>query len=170
MSPLYHQKGSGRGKYVLLIGESPSPRGWHNGFTCRNAKGDLLSSGRRLNELLLPFGLTVDECGFTELCQRVVEKRNRLMYFAEKDWPLFLKSVMGKHYKLFVLLGAHTTSIFSRLSGMPLAMGAFADVAVGGKKYAVLPIYHPSPINPKNRERNREIFRRQARRLGVFVK
>jgi uracil-DNA glycosylase len=77
---------------------------------------------------------------------------------------------MGKHYKLFVLLGAHTTSIFSRLSGMPLAMGAFADVAVGGKKYAVLPIYHPSPINPKNRERNREIFRRHARKLRGFVK
>lgn len=159
----FYQSGKGKGRNVLLVGESPSPKGWHNGYACRNEKGNLLLSGKRLNELLKSFGVSVDECGFAELCQRVVNERKALRSRAKKDWPEFLSSVRLSRCRLIVLLGVHTTEIFSELSGELLAMGEMHDIKIGRKGYRVLPLYHPSPINPKNAPRNRLIVARNRK-------
>lgn len=153
----FYQSGKGKGRNILFVGESPSPKGWYEGYACRNKKGNLLPSGKRLNELLEIFGTSVDECGFAELCQRVVNERKMLRSRAIKDWPEFLRSLHFSRCKLVVLLGAHTTEIFSELSEKLLAMGEIHTVKIGEKEYRVLPLYHPSPINPKNASRNRLI-------------
>lgn len=154
----FYQRGKGKGKKILLVGESPSPKGWWNGYACRNEKGNLLPSGKRLNELLESFKLSVDECGFAELCQRAVNERKVLRSRAEKDWPEFLKRVYVSRCEILILLGAHTTEIFSELSGELLAMGKIHSVKIGKNEYRILPLYHPSPINPKNASRNRLII------------
>jgi uracil-DNA glycosylase family 4 len=159
----FYQSGKGRGKKILLVGESPSSKGWRDGYACRNEKGNLLPSGKRLNELLETFNLSVDECGFAELCQRVVNERKELRSRAKKDWSEFLGIVRLSRCRIIILLGAHTTEIFSELSGVSLGMGKIHDIKIEKKKYQILPLYHPSPINPKNASQNRLIVARNRK-------
>lgn len=170
MSKEFFQEGKGKGRRILLVGESPSSKGWHKGYACRNAKGNLLPTGNRLNELLLPFALTADECGFAELCQSVLKDRKHLSLRAKKDWPAFLGNVKKSGCRLLVILGAETTRVFSTLSGTNLKPGDLEIIMLGGKKYRALSLYHPSPVNPKNREKNRRILRRLAPKIRKLVK
>lgn len=169
MPKKFFQKGKGMGRKILLVGESPSPKGWHGGYACRNVLGELLPTGKRLNELLLSFRLTVDECGFAELCQSVLKDRKHLSLRAKKDWPAFLRNVRESRCRILVLLGAETTRVFSALSETDMKPGDLKPISLGGKKYQVLSLYHPSPVNPRNRERNRGIVRRLAPKIRKLV-
>ncbi len=167
----FHQAGRGKGKKILIVGESPSPRGWKDGkLACRNKKGNLLPTGKRLNELLKPFGVSVDECGFTELSKRYLNHRGLFRPHARASWSVFLKQLRGRQYKLIVLLGVETAKIFSELCGCALTVGEISETKLGAKKYAVLPIYHPSPRNPKNRDKNRQIISNHLRAIRVLIK
>lgn len=161
----YYQSGKGKGKKILLVGESPSPKGWYKGLACRNKKGNLLPSGKRLNELLKELGVSVDECAFAELCQKVVEERKMLRARAKKDWPEFLGHVHYSRCELIIILGVHTSDIFSELSEVSLTMGKIVNIKIEKWKYFILPLYHPSPINPKNATRNRLIMTRNRKFL-----
>ena len=136
----FHQKGIGKGKYVLLVGESPAPNGWRkSGKACYSPEGKLLPTGKRLNELLTEFGLSVEICGFTELS----------------------KCFVGKYRKQL--------QIFNLISGLNLQIGKLEKALVGNKEYSVLAIFHPSPINPNGRVKNKEIFQRLQTSLNKII-
>ncbi len=156
----FHQRGVGKGKYVLLVGESPAPNGWRkSGKACYAPEGKLLPTGKRLNELLSGLGLSVEVCGFTELSKCFVGKnRHQLLSCSQKCWPIFLNQLASTDYKLLIILGVETLRIFNLISGLNLQIGKLDQVFVGSKKYSILAIFHPSPINPNGRTKNKAIF------------
>lgn len=155
------QKGKGRGKRLLIVGESPAPNGWRkSGKACYTPTGNLLPTGRRLNELLGPYGLSVETCGFTELVKCHVGKDRKLLpSCCEKCWPIFVGQVELLNSKLLLLLGVKTLEMFNLVSRNSLEIGKIAEIKLGNGNYWILPIYHPSPINPHGREKNQSIFK-----------
>ena len=58
--------GTGEGRSVLIVGESPAARGWRlSGRPFYTPEGWMLPSGRYLNEVLRAVGLSVENCSFT---------------------------------------------------------------------------------------------------------
>src|SRR3989344_8787557 len=167
----FHQRGIGKGKYVLLVGESPSPNGWRkSGRACYTPEGRLLPTGKRLNELLTEFELSVEICGFTELSKCFVGKnRKQLQTCSQKCWPIFLQQLASSEYKLLIILGVETLRIFNLIFGLNLQVGKLEKALVGNNEYFVLAIFHPSPINPNGRAKNKEIFQRLQTNLNKII-
>jgi len=162
----FHQLGIGKGENLLIVGESPAPNGWIvSGKACYRPDGKILPTGKRLNELLEPFDLSVEISGFTELSKCFVSKRTELEDCSKKCWPIFLKQLSSKDYKILVILGVHTTHIFSKLINRDLVMGEIIDINLEGKNYKIFPIFHPSPINPTGHSKNVELFKREYSKL-----
>jgi len=156
----FHQLGSGKGKHILIVGESPAENGWRkSGKAFYNTNGKILASGKRLNLLLSDFGLSVDTCGFTELVKCFVGKNRKILFnCSEGCWSIFLKQLGSEDYKLLILLGMQTLKIFNKLSNLTLEIGGLSKAVLDSKEYSFLPIYHPSPINPYSLKRNQLIF------------
>jgi len=159
------------GKRVLLIGESPAANGWRkSGKACYTPEGKLLPTGKRLNELLSDLDLSVEICGFTELSKCFVGKnRKQLLSCSRKCWPIFLKQLGLCEYKLLIILGVETLKIFNLLSHSNLQTGVLDKIELEGKDYFTLPIFHPSPINPSGRAKNKEIFQRYYISLNKII-
>lgn len=156
----FHQRGSGKGKYVLIVGESPAPNGWRlSGKACYDVSGKLLATGKRLNNLLSTLNLSVETCGFTELAKCYVGKDRKIL---EKCclgcWPIFVKQLESVDYKLIIILGVKTLEVFNKLCNTELKTGTISNVVINKKKYSILGIYHPSPINPHGQAKNQKIF------------
>jgi hypothetical protein len=167
----FHQLGKGRGRKLLIIGESPAPNGWIlSGMACYRSDGKILPTGKRLNELLKPFNLSVETSGFTELVKCFVAKRTELKSCARKCLPILLEQLKRGDYKLLIILGVQTTKIFSDILGQELVMGTIQDIELGGTSYSVLPIYHPSPINPVGQTKNRAIMKRNAKEIVLLLR
>lgn len=155
------QRGTGRGKKLLIVGESPAPNGWRkSGKACYTPEGKLLPTGIRLNELLKPYLLSVANCGFTELAKCHVGKdRKLLLSCSRKCWPIFIKQTDLVNSELILLLGIKTLEVFNKISGNTLQVGEIDKVKLGRNNFLILPIYHPSPINPHGKRKNQSIFR-----------
>lgn len=156
----FFQKGSGKGVSVLIVGESPAENGWRkSGKACYTPEGKLLPTGKRLNELLEPFGLSVETCGFTELAKCFVGKdRYLLSQCAQGCWPIFIRQLKNSSTKLIILLGIKTLEIFNKLNKTSIEVGTINKIKIEESEYNILPIFHPSPINPHGRARNKKIF------------
>lgn len=167
----FHQLGTGKGKGILIIGESPAPNGWIiSGKACYRPDGKILPTGKRLNELLSPLNVSVEDVGFTELSKCFVSKRNELDTCSKKCWPIFLKQIMNQRYRLMIVLGVKTNTIFSKLIDKDLAIGKIADIKIERRKYKVLPIFHPSPINPTGHSKNLKVFKQMYPALKKILK
>jgi len=141
----FHQKGIGKGKYVLLVGESPAPNGWRkSGKACYSPEGKL------------------SKCF-------VGKYRKQLQICSQKCWPILLRQLASSKYKLLVILGVETLRIFNFISGLNLQIGKLEKALVGNKEYSVLAIFHPSPINPNGRVKNKEIFQRLQTSLNKII-
>lgn len=167
----FHQLGQGRGKKLLIVGESPAPNGWViSGRACYKPDGKILPTGKRINELLAPLQLSVENSGFTELIKCFVSTRAELPKCGAKCWSLFLKQISSQDYKLLVILGVKTTEILNNLLGKELAIGEFTALNLESREYIVLPIYHPSPVNPTGHKKNLEIFAQLHEQLADILK
>ncbi len=125
----FHQLGTGKGEEILIVGESPAPNGWIvSGKACYKPDGKILPTGKRLNEYLGPLGTSVEESGFTELSKCFVSNRNELDACSKKCWPIFLNQIKKREYKLLIILGVKTTSIFSKLIDRDLVVGEIVDI------------------------------------------
>ncbi len=165
------QIGIGKGRNLLIVGESPAPNGWRkSGKACYTSKGKLLPTGKRLNELLEPYHLSVDVCGFTELVKCHVGKdRKMLTSCSKKCWPIFLQQIKLTNSKLILLLGVKTLEIFNNISKNNLKIGKVAKTTLDNKSVLILPIYHPSPINPHGRIKNQIIFKSNKKVLQKII-
>ena len=167
----FFQRGKGQGQKVLLIGESPAANGWRkSGKACYSPDGKLLATGKRLNELLGLFNLSVEVCGFTELAKCYVGNNKKLLKeCSRKCWPILLKQLTKNPCNLLIILGVHTTHLFTQLSKHDLVVGEMTEIKFAKRSYVVLPIYHPSPINPYSRAKNREIFTRLHKEIEEIL-
>jgi uracil-DNA glycosylase family 4 len=156
------QFGSGLGAKVLVVGEAPAPNGWRlSGRAFYTTEGKLLPTGRNMNELLASYGLSVENCAFTELVKCYPgDDRKLLKVCGTKCWPIFLRQVDLIKPSLIIILGVKTTEIFNLLAKADMPMGVISTARVGDLGCRVLAIYHPSPVSPTSRQRNRDIFSR----------
>lgn len=157
----FFQRGTGAGKKVLIVGESPALNGWiKSGRAFYTVEGKLVPSGRNLNNLLLPLALTVESCGFTEIVKCFLGKdRKTIVECGIKCWPIFVKQLESGNYKLILTLGKETNRVFNEVLKNIFEMGKLSEIKINEKQYLILPIYHPSPISPFNHRRNTEIIR-----------
>ena len=156
----FHQSGTGKGRNLLIVGESPAPNGWIiSGKACYRPDGKILPTGKRLNELLEPFGLSVENSGFTELSKCFVSKRTELESCGKKCWPIFLNQIKNEDYKLLIILGVQTTHILSKIIDRNLIVGEIVEIELEEKKYKIFPIFHPSPVNPTGHSKNKVLFK-----------
>ncbi|MES2470842.1 MAG: uracil-DNA glycosylase family protein [Patescibacteria group bacterium] len=167
----FHQIGSGKGRNLLIVGESPAPKGWIlSGKACYRPDGKLLPTGKRLNELLEPLGLSVENSGFTELSKCFVSKRTELESCGKKCWPIFLDQISGEDYKLLIILGVQTTAILSKIIERDLTMGEMVDIELNGRSYKIFPIFHPSPANPTGYAKNKVLFKNFLPKMKKVIK
>lgn len=164
------QRGIGRGEHILVVGESPAPNGWRvSGKAFYTIEGKLLPTGKRLNELLRTFDLSVETCGFTELAKCIIGKnRHKLKNCSQKTWPIFTRQLSLLPIKLIILLGVKTTEIFNKLAKTELSIGQISKIVIDNNKYVILPIYHPSPINPHGRKKNQAIFGSLSQEINSY--
>jgi len=165
------QLGIDKGENILILGEAPAPNGWRkSGKAFYTPDGKLLPTGKNLNKLLSRLNLSVEICGFTELVKCYPGKNRKLLETCGiKCWPIFLKQLKATNYSLIIILGVKTLDIFNKLTNNRSKLGKLSDVVIDGKKYNVLPIYHPSPIAPFNHSRNTTIFNRLRKELLTLI-
>jgi uracil-DNA glycosylase family 4 len=167
------QQGSGRGRRILVVGESPAPNGWRkSGKAFYTIENKLLPSGRNLNELLKSFGLRIEDCAFTELIKCYVgNDRKLLKSCGEKCWPIFERQLAAYQFELLIILGKATLDIINRQLKADFQIGNISKIQMNGREYLLFPIYHPSPINPNNRRNNLLIFSNRSDELhGILSK
>ena len=168
---LFFQEGVGIGQKILILGESPAENGWRkSGKACFTPEGKIVPTGRRLNELLSPFDLSVETCAFTELSKCFIGKdRQLLSQCSQKCWPIFIKQIESKNIELIIPLGVHTLEIFNSLDGSNLKIGELSSAEINGHAYYIFPIFHPSPINPYGRQKNLDIFAQNEQALREII-
>lgn len=130
---------------VLLVGESP--------------KGSLNKSlqsisMRRLSQLLSSIGFDLTDCSFTELCKCEVSDRKQLPLMGKACYPRLAKEIRTKKYRLVISIGLETAKVITAALELPLRMGKLARC----EGYYYFPLYHTSPINPINCQRNLEFI------------
>jgi uracil-DNA glycosylase len=70
---------------------------------------------------------------------------------------------------LIIVLGKHTVEIFEKMYDVHVAFGELVSVLLGGKKYMIFSLYHPSPIHPKSMQWNRDIIERNEAALSSLI-
>jgi uracil-DNA glycosylase family 4 len=167
----FHQLGSDEGRSILIVGESPAENGWRkSGKAFYTPEGKILPTGKRLNLLLSEFNLSVEKCGFTELSKCFIGKnRKSLNKCCQLCWPIFIKQLESVNCKLIFILGVKTLEIFNRLCNTTVNTGDLTKIYINGKSYFILPIYHPSPINPYSQKINEKIFSLLKKKLKEII-
>lgn len=167
----FFQKGIGKGKRILIIGEGPAPNGWRkSGKAFYTPEGKLLPTGRNLNKLLTKYDLDVESCGFTELVKCFVGKDRKLLTSCgDKCWPILVKQMESVDSEILIILGVKTLELFNKLTKLNLEIGNMQKAKIGEQFYTVLPIYHPSPISPIGHKRNIEIFSKLDKEIARIL-
>ncbi len=154
------QIGQGIKSRILIVGESPALNGWIlSGHAFYTKEGKLVPSGVRLNRLLLPFDLKLEDCSFTEICKCFVGKDRRLLKTCgPKCFEIFVKQCELIKPVLLITLGVETLKIINMCTNGNLKIGGISKILVGKIEAQILPVYHPSPVNPKSQKLNENIF------------
>lgn len=166
------QNGIGRGRSILIVGESPAENGWRkSGRAFYSPEGKLLATGKRLNELLLEFDLDVTRCGFTELSKCFIGKNRKILgSCCRKCWPIFERQINNNDYCLVITLGVIPAQIIGEILKETIEMGEIREFIIGGKQRKLLPIYHPSPASPYGRAKNMDIFKKYRSEIRLLLK
>jgi len=157
----YLQVGSGIGRRLLVVGESPDFNGWmKSGRAFYTLDGKIVPTGKNflINLKQIDLNLDLGNISFTEISKCYIgSNRNKLMKCASKTWPHFIEQINYINPKLIILLGKRTTEIFNKIAKTSLTVGDIQEINTLNVSLDILPIYHPSPLNPK-RKQNAEFF------------
>lgn len=151
----------GKDTNLLFVGESPAKNGWIlTGRAFYDAKDKLLPTGKVLNKLLGILDLTIDDITFTEACKCHIPDRKLLKQTSINCLPFLEKQIIELGTKIIIPLGEHPTRILlnEEFNFFSDVVGKVFEKKLGNKKVLIIPIYHPSPINPKGYKNNLEIF------------
>lgn len=149
----YLQIGSGIGRGLLVIGESPALNGWmKSGRAFYTTEDKIVPTGKNflVNLKQINSVLELDNISFTEISKCYIgSNRNKLIKCASKTWPHFIEQINYINPNLIILLGKKTTEIFNKLANTSLVIGDMQRIEISDNLFNFLPIYHPSPLNPK---------------------
>ncbi len=150
----------------ILIGESPAKDGW---IVSKKAfyttSGKLQGTGRVLEKLLNTIGLSIPDIYFTECCKCIIEDRKALEKCSKNCMPILCNQINPLPCQILVTMGLHPTQAIlqTKIQRFADVVGKEFDIQLGTKSYKLIPIYHPSPLNPKGYKDNIEIFNKIKR-------
>lgn len=145
----------------IIIGESPAKDGWiESKRAFYNTKGNLQASGRVLEKLLNNIGYSIKDIYFTECCKCIIEDRKQLEKYSQNCMPILLEQLQSIPCKIILTMGLHPTQALlnKKIKRYADYVGNILNLELGDTKYILLPIYHPSPLNPKGYKLNIPIF------------
>lgn len=150
----------GRTKFVI-IGESPAKDGWiQSRKAFYNTSGDLQASGRVLEKLLNNIGLSISDIYFTECCKCIIQNRNKLEECSRNCKPILYKQLEKIPCDIILTMGLHPTQALLNMKIKRFSdfVGREFVIEINKKPFVLIPIYHPSPLNPKGYKGNISIF------------
>ena len=153
----------------IVIGESPAKDGWiESKRAFYNTKGNLQASGRVLEKLLNNIGYSIKDIYFTECCKCIIEDRKQLEKCSQNCMPILLEQLKNIPCKIILTMGLHPTQALlnKKIKRYSDYVGKEFDFVIVNKKYILLPIYHPSPLNPKGYKMNVPIFEKLKQIIG----
>ena len=145
----------------IIIGESPAKDGWiESKRAFYNTAGKLQGSGRVLEKLLNNIGLSISDIYFTECCKCIIEDRKNLEKSSNNCKPILIEQLNLLPCEIILTMGLHPTQAIlnTKIKKFADFVGKEFDILLGSKKYKLIPIYHPSPLNPKGFKDNIPIF------------
>ena len=152
----------GKTKFII-IGESPAKDGWiESKRAFYNTAGKLQGSGRILEKLLNLIDLSIPDIYFTECCKCIIEDRKNLEKCSANCMPILVEQLNSLPCDIILTMGLHPTQalLSTKIKKFADYVGKEFDVKLGTKTYKLVPIYHPSPLNPKGFKDNFPIFER----------
>lgn len=150
----------GKTKFII-IGESPAKDGWiESKRAFYNTAGKLQGTGRVLEKLLNNIGLSINDIYFTECCKCIIEDRRKLEKCSKNCMPILAEQLNNLPCEIILTMGVHPTQAILQTKIKKFAdyVGKEFDISLGNKNYKLIPIYHPSPLNPKGYKENIPIF------------
>ena len=148
----YLQIGDGWGRHLLAVGESPAGNWCKSGRAFFTTEGKVVPTGKNflINLKQIDDNLDLENITFTEISKCfLAANRKKLHSCASKTWPHFIEQLNYIQPKIIILLGKKTTEIFNILAETSLIVGQIQQIRLSDKSYFILPLYHPSPLNPK---------------------
>lgn len=152
----------GKSNDIVLVGEAPTNNGWRKSHKLwRDINGKVLPSGVVLQKLFNIIDRNIFETTFLESVKCYPLKRKNLKTCSKNCMNIMLEQLRILNPKLIITLGEFPTRNI-----LDFNFKKFSDV-VGNiyeiNGYKILPIYHPSPISPRNYKGNVPIFEKIAR-------
>ena len=147
----------------IIIGESPAKDGWiESKKAFYNSYGKLQGSGRVLEKLLNGINLSISDIYFTECCKCIIENRKDLEKCSQNCMPILIQQLNTLPCNIIIAMGMHPTQALLKTKIKKFAdyVGKEFNIHLGTKQYTLIPIYHPSPLNPKGYKDNVSIFQK----------
>ena len=156
----FFQEGIGRGKDILILGESLARNGWvQSGKAFYTPEGKLVPTGRKLNEELAIIGLKLEECAFTEIAKCFIGKNRKVLASCGmKSKDHLLLQLRTCKPKIVMSLGVVTKDALQQVFGVEFEMGTPKQIEADGGSFTLLPLYHPSPASPYGHGKNMAIM------------
>lgn len=145
----------------IVIGESPAKDGWIKSKRAfYNENGVLQASGKVLEKLLNNIGFSVKDIYFTECCKCIIEDRKQLEKCSKICMPILLEQLKNIPCDIILTMGLHPTQALlnKKIKRYSDFVGREFTFELENRKFILLPIYHPSPLNPKGYKSNIPIF------------
>jgi len=146
---------------IIVIGESPAKNGWlASGNAFYDINGKLLASGRVLEKLLSIVNLSLTDINFTECCKCLMPDRKQLEKCSQNCLPFLIQQLNNIECDIILTMGMYPTQTIlnTKIKKYSDYVGKMQNIKLGNKSYILLPIYHPSPANPKGYKNNIAIF------------
>ena len=146
----------------IIIGESPAKDGWIvSKRAFYNKQGKLQASGRVVQRLLKIPNLTIDDIYFTECCKCIISDRRQLDKCSQNCKPILLSQLSSLDVcKIILTMGKSPTQTLlnQKIEKFADYVGKTYKIKISNKEKLLIPIYHPSPLNPKGYKDNIPIF------------
>ena len=145
----------------IIIGESPAKDGWIiSKRAFYNSSGKLQGTGRVLEKLLNNIGLSISNIYFTECCKCIIADRSKLEKCTTNCKPILAEQLNDIPCEIILTMGVYPTQAILQTKIKKFAdyVGKEFEVSIGRKNFKLIPIYHPSPLNPKGYKENIPIF------------
>ncbi len=145
----------------IIIGESPAKDGWIvSKKAFYNKYGKLQASGKVLEKLLNNIDLSISDIYFTECCKCIIENRKMLRECSKNCLPILIKQLNNLPCNILVPMGLYPSQAILGIKIKKFAdyVGKEFNIKLENKNYKVIPIYHPSPLNPRGYKDNIAIF------------
>lgn len=147
---------TGKTKFII-IGESPAKDGWIKSKKAfYNTAGKLQGSGRVLEKLLNNIDLKIEDIYFTECCKCTIENRNELEKCSNNCKQILYEQLASIPCEIILTMGLHPTQALlgKKINRFSDYVGKEFELNINGKAFKLIPIYHPSPLNPKGYKDN----------------